>query len=372
MYDPTAPPPVRRRADASSITTLLLYLPLFLSSLLVIWLLSLLMPPVLDVVFVVAWLASGALMFYRPTEDVLARFLFKARRPTAAEMARLRPLWDHVTRQAGVDGSRYTLWIEDSKKINAFAAAGHIVTVTRASLQDLPPEQLTAVLAHELGHHVGGHAWSRLLGFWYALPARIVMRVVKAVVKFVFLVTAQVACLGALFFALIVGIVAVAVALAFPPALALFAVPLLLAWAGRRGELRADRFAAEIGYGPMALSALTGWQQRGDDDGRAPLVARLMATHPPLHERIRALEALVGFAESPAPPAPYGAGIPAPHGTPAPSGTPAPHGYGTPAPHSAPAPHGYGTPAPHSAPAPHGYGTPAPHGPHNPTGNSAS
>lgn len=216
-YDPTAPPPTRRGADSSSITTLLLNLPLFLGSFLVIWLISQMFPTGLDIVFVLAWLASGALMFHRPTERALARLLYKVREPTAAELARLRPLWDDVTRRAGLDGSRYDLWVEDSDQVNAFAAAGHIVSVTRKSLGGLPPEQLAAVLAHELGHHVGGHAWSGLLGVWYAFPARFVMAVVKFVVKFVFLVAAQIACLGALLFALIIGAVAVSLAVTFPP-----------------------------------------------------------------------------------------------------------------------------------------------------------
>ncbi|WP_324611209.1 M48 family metalloprotease, partial [Streptomyces sp. WM4235] len=311
-YDPGAPPAVRRGADSSSITTILLNLPLFFGSLLVIWLVSQLLPTGLDIVFVIAWLASGALMFHRPTERALARMLFKVREPTAAELARLRPLWDDVTRRAGIDGSRYDLWVEDSSQINAFAAAGHIVSVTQKSLNTLPPEQLSAVLAHELGHHVGGHAWSGLLGVWYALPARVVMAVVKFVVTFVFLVAAQIACLGALLFALIIGAIAISLALAFPPALALFAVPVLLAWAGRLGELRADRFAAEIGYGPLLLATFTDWhtQDADDDRGKQRLMDRLMATHPPLHQRIRALEP---FTAGPAGPT----GPPAPHGGPA-------------------------------------------------------
>ncbi|GAA0281746.1 hypothetical protein GCM10010302_19420 [Streptomyces polychromogenes] len=299
-YDPGAPPPVRRKADASSLTTLLLHLPLFLGSLLVIWLISQLFPSGLDVVFVLAWLASGALVFHRPTERALARLMFKFREPTAAELARLRPVWDEVTRQAGIDGARYDLWVEDSAEINASAAAGHLVSVTRRSLNGLPPEELAAVLAHELGHHVGGHAWSGLLGFWYAVPARCVMTLVRVITLLLFSVAS---CVAAILTLVILGLT-IAFAVTFPPALALLAVPFLLAWAGRRGELRADRFAAEIGYGPQLHAVFTGWQARGDDDGhlRQGLVSRLMSTHPPAHQRIRALEPFVSAPGGPAAP----------------------------------------------------------------------
>ncbi|MFF5702947.1 M48 family metalloprotease [Streptomyces sp. NPDC012794] len=306
-YDPGAPPPIRRGADASSITTLLLHLPLFLGSFVVIWLLSQLLPPGLDIVFVIAWLASGALMFHRPTERALARLMFKVREPTAAEMARLRPIWHEVTGHAGIDGSRYDLWVEDSNEINAFAAAGHIVSVTRRSLNELPEERLAAVLAHELGHHVGGHAWAGLIGIWYAFPARFVMGIVKFIMRGILFVVAEGTSCFAGILALIMLALAVTFAVTFPPALALLAIPFLLAWAGRRGELRADRFAGEIGYGPQLHAAFTGLQNDtngGADDGRLQqgLLTRLMATHPPVHQRIRALDPFVAAADGPAAP----------------------------------------------------------------------
>lgn len=100
------------------------------------------------------WLASGALAFHRPTEDLLARYLLGLRRPMPPEAARLEPVWREVTAVAGVDGAVYQLWVEESDDLNAYAAAGHIVGVTRFALEQLPSGQLAAVLAHELGHHM--------------------------------------------------------------------------------------------------------------------------------------------------------------------------------------------------------------------------
>ncbi|MDX3801406.1 M48 family metalloprotease, partial [Streptomyces sp. AK04-3B] len=293
---PNAPglPQVRRSADATSVARLLLNVPLFLGSLLVVWLISQALPSGLDVVLVVAWLASGALVFHRPTERGLARLLFKMRPPTGAELAALQPIWDDVTRRAGIDGSQYTLWLEDTDELNASAAAGHIVGVTRGAMRQ-PPQQLAAVLAHELGHHVGGHSWALLLGIWYAVPVRMFMTVVKFVTRFLFFFTAELSCLAAGVFVVVFGAFAVATFLAFPPAVVLYAIPFLLAWAGRQGELRADRFAGQLGYGPLLISVFAGWQAEGHDDAarKESPVARLMSSHPPLHQRIRALETFV-------------------------------------------------------------------------------
>jgi Zn-dependent protease with chaperone function len=43
-------------------------------------------------------------------------------------------------------------------------------------VQRLSPVQLEAVLAHELGHHLGGHPWASLLRYWYSLPATYVFQ----------------------------------------------------------------------------------------------------------------------------------------------------------------------------------------------------
>lgn len=290
-HAPVGTPEVRRGADSSSVTTLLLNIPLFLGSLLVMFLISLSMPSGVDVAFVVAWLASGALVFNRPTERGLAKLYFKMREPLGSELAVLQPIWYEVTQRAGVDGSQYDLWMEDTDELNASAAAGHIVGVTRGAMRSLPPQQLAAVLAHELGHHVGGHAWAGLLGHWYAVPARLVMSALRLVIR----VLAAISEVLAGLFVLFLGVLAIALLFTFPAALALYAVPFLLAWSGRQGELRADRFAGLIGYGPLLVSVFTAWHAAGADDDRRKqrTMARLMSTHPPLHKRIRAIETFV-------------------------------------------------------------------------------
>ncbi|MFD9042206.1 M48 family metalloprotease [Streptomyces bottropensis] len=290
-YAPPGTPDVRRGADSSSVTTLLLNLPLFLSSLLVMLLISLSMPSGVDIALVVAWVASGALVFTRPAERGLAKLYFRMREPLGSELAVLQPIWDEVTQRAGIDGSKYDLWMEDTDELNASAAAGHIVAVTRGAMRKFPPQQLAAVLAHELGHHVGGHAWSGLLGNWYAVPARLFMSALRLVIRGVAVVSEILAGLVVLF----LGAIAIGLLFTFPAAVALYAVPFLLAWSGRQGELRADRFAGLIGYGPLLVSVFTAWHAQGADDARrkeGPM-ARLMSTHPPFHKRIRALENFV-------------------------------------------------------------------------------
>ncbi|MFI5687803.1 M48 family metalloprotease [Streptomyces sp. NPDC051636] len=292
----------QRRTDATAVGALLLYLPNFLCSLFVVGLVSLFFGNLAFVV-ILLWLASGALVFHRPTESALARHLLRLRYPTPQERAKLEPVWREVTARAGVEGRNYELWVEDSDALNAVAAAGHIVGVTRFAMNNLPNGELAAVLAHELGHHVGGHAWSGLLGYWYALPGRIAWRVLKAVSTVAFHVSKAFGCLGVAFVVLGVGGLAVAtISTLYGLPLLILGVPYALAAVGRRSELRADEHAAALGFAPMLVGVLHRLHQQEEQEkaalaahnGGVPVeesaLAKLLSSHPDHHTRLHHLQ----------------------------------------------------------------------------------
>ncbi|WP_327691673.1 M48 family metalloprotease [Streptomyces sp. NBC_00461] len=292
----------QRRTDATTVGSLLLHLPNFLCSLFVVGLVSLFFGG-FGIVVVLAWLASGALVFHRPTESAIARRLLRLRHPTPQERAKLEPVWREVTARAGVEGRNYELWVEDSDGLNAVAAAGHIVGVTRFAMNELPNGELAAVMAHELGHHVGGHAWSGLLGYWYALPGRIAWRVLKAFSGFVFKVSSAFGCIGTAVVALVIGSIALAtISTLYGLPLLVLAVPYALAAVGRRSELRADQHAAALGFAPM-LAAVLDKLHRQEQHAQAALTAanggvrleegalsKLLSSHPDYHTRLHHLQ----------------------------------------------------------------------------------
>lgn len=292
----------QRRTDATAVGNLLLYLPNFLCSLLVVSMFSLFFG---DLAFLVitAWVLSGALVFHRPTESALARRLLHLRYPTPQERAKLEPVWREVTARAGVEGRNYELWVEDSDGLNAVAAAGHIVGVTRFAMNELPNGELAAVMAHELGHHVGGHAWSGLLGYWYAQPGRIAWRVLRALSVVVFKVSRAFSCFGIGFVVLILGSIAMAtISTLYGLPLLILGVPYALAAVGRRAELRADEHAAALGFAPM-LAAVLGKLHQEEQRQTAALAAlnggvppeesplsKLLSSHPDYYTRLHHLQ----------------------------------------------------------------------------------
>ncbi|MEU6083058.1 M48 family metalloprotease [Streptomyces sp. NPDC047108] len=267
-------------------------------------------------VVVLCWIATGLLAFHRPTERVVARHLLDLRYPTPRERDRLEPVWRAVTARAGVDGRAYELWIQDCDNINALAAAGHIVGVTRFSLEHLSSDHLAAVLAHELGHHVGGHAWTSLLGEWYSAPGRIGWAALRWLARHGPSIVRRLNNWVALVLVLAVGSVLIALALSYWfVLLALVVAPYPMAALSRQAELRADRYAAALGFGPM-LAEVLHTMQRGNSDaqhrsvaassgchgsrgiigaagnvqtGRLVLFDRLLASHPDYHTRLHHL-----------------------------------------------------------------------------------
>lgn len=238
---------------------------------------------------VALWAGSGALVFHRPTEERIARHLLRLHRPLPHERAVLDPVWREVTARAGVEGGRYQLWIEDSEDLNALAAAGHIVGVTRYALERLPRSQLAAVLAHELGHHIGGHAWAGLLGQWYGLPARSAWRALARV---------RVPAARAVSPTTVLAITAVAAYLAYRTLTATYGLPLLLlalpwlaAAVGRWAELRADAHAAGLGFAPMLTELLHRSLSEGETEAEeSRLLDRLLSSHPDHRTRIHHLQ----------------------------------------------------------------------------------
>ncbi|OPG01712.1 peptidase [Streptomyces sp. GKU 895] len=253
-------------------------------------------------IVVLAWLATGGLVFHRPTELAFARRVLKLRAPRPEEQARLDPIWREVTARAGIEAHTYELMVENSPELNASAVAGHVVSVTTYALNEIPSSNLAAVLAHELGHHTGGHAWAGLLGYWYSLPGRIAWTVTKFVARIALAIAAVLSWRAYFLVAFVIGMCLVGGFMAaWYLTLPLVLAPYLLAFMGRKAELRADQQAAVLGFAGQMTQVLHQLQAEEDRE-KAQIVAaghhlkepgtfaRLLSTHPDHHTRIQALE----------------------------------------------------------------------------------
>lgn len=300
----------QRGTDLTAWGSLILYLPHALCSFLVMLLITTALGTV-GPVLLIAWLLSGLLVFHRPTEGAIARHLLGLRHPTYQEGRALADVWREVCARAGVRAENYTLWVEDSEDLNAVAAAGHIVGVTTYALHRVPNGQLGAVLAHELGHHVGGHAWASLLGYWYALPARLAGLLLRGTARLALQVSAAFSGCALFivgFFLLMAALTTLGSLYGLP--LLLLGAPYLLAAVSRRSELRADQHAAALGFAPMLAAVLHQRHLVEDQRRRNPLPggqqrkagtghAKLLSSHPDHHTRLHALQPWLASGEWP-------------------------------------------------------------------------
>jgi Zn-dependent protease with chaperone function len=249
------------------------------------------------VLLVVLWILSGLVIFWSPMEDYLAKYLFRLRRPTALEQQKLDVAWRAVCSHVNINPQYYKLWVEESDSVNGLAMAGKSIAVTRWALNALAPRQLQAVLAHELGHHRGGHPWARLVAFWYALPGRLAVAFVRGVIRRASQVPALGCLIGAALLVSVAGMFLNSlwfhsgfgwVAYALMPII----VPIPLAWFSRRGELMADQVAADLGYARDTVAFLYDLQAQGEDVARRAAGWRgaVYSTHPSVADRITALE----------------------------------------------------------------------------------
>ncbi|MGR4853362.1 M48 family metalloprotease [Streptomyces sp. LARHCF252] len=292
----------QRWADVTALGSLALHLPHGAASLAVVFVVSYALGHLSNLPWWLlfgCWALSGALVFHRPCERLLARWLFGLRYPTPEEDGRVRPVWREVTARAGVDAGPYQLWIEESDEINAMAAAGHIVGVTSHSLRTLTPAQLAGVLAHELGHHTRGHAWASLLSLWYALPARLAWRLLlRSATRLGRLPTGAAAVVIGVAGAAVIALATTTYGLIFLP----LATPYLVAAVSRRSELRADEHAAGLGFAPQLMAVLH--QERDREESRRVtaaalgvafaregVITRLLDSHPDVHTRLHHLQA---------------------------------------------------------------------------------
>jgi Zn-dependent protease with chaperone function len=234
------------------------------------------------------------LVLIRRVEDVIVGGRTGLRRPTPAESQRLGPSWAAVTKAAAVDPRDYVLWIEKSRKINAYATAGHTVAVTESAVEKLCPAHLEAVLAHELGHHLAGHAWTSLLRYWYSFPALYTL----GFATYLSLALSTAIASGSVAMSVGVAAIVIGVAAGLIVTIPVLGIAVLIAvtapfgllWVRRLQEHQADFVAAQLGY----RTALVDLFQAAATPTTAVSSAQqkwqaLVATHPSYPERIRQL-----------------------------------------------------------------------------------
>lgn len=236
-----------------------------------------------------AWVAGAAVATW--PQERIQRAWYGYRDPTAEEHRRLAEPSRRVLRRLGLTAGRYRLMIATADGPNAPAVTGRTVVVTSYAVTRLPPDQVEAVLAHELSHHAGLPAIPVFCHTLLALPIRAVWWVLARIwtpvrrmwtiakrwhTPFGFLV----------FFVLTVAAAVIFAVLALPTGIALVGAG-LARLSTDRTEFLADAAVADLGLGPQLLATLEAAIAAGHT-GTDPL-ARLLPVQPLIVRRAQQL-----------------------------------------------------------------------------------
>ena len=230
---------------------------------------------------------AGAVLLFIPRVElaVMGAVAGASREPAEDERTRLERLLRSVGERAGFTTDRLVLRVQEDSGVNAAAGGGHLLFVTSGALA-LSDDELEAILAHELGHHRGLHPVLTAVVSWLRLPGVALAAVYGLLRRAVSVVGGVFGALGrvlALPLFLLLAIWQVAVMWLY------YAGELLATRAARISEHEADAAAARWGYAePLSRLYERLAPRQAQPSGR---LARLMADHPPLAERIERLRA---------------------------------------------------------------------------------
>src|SRR6266540_3610218 len=179
--------PPQRGIDVTAVATLVASLPWIVGSFIVVVMILWVVTGLLSIEFLLpplawVWVASGAVVFVPAAEPYIARRMLGLRAPSATEAAQIDAGWRNVAARAAINPNVYSVWVDDRDQLNACVPGGRFLSVPRI-ITHIPARQQAALIAHELGHHLGGHAWIRLLVQWYSAPARRLFRAYAAVFR---------------------------------------------------------------------------------------------------------------------------------------------------------------------------------------------
>ena len=169
-------------ASSSSILGLLLLVPLTVLCLLPLTLVAAAVLPGGAGLWTIVYFAGLPLLFVPGLEFVQARLVCPgSRRPTPDESARLTARRDRVLARVAADKRRrHRFRVSDDQRATAGGGGGSIVVVTARAINELPDDQLEAVLAHQLGHQVGARPFMALAHRWLVQPLEWAARVLAA------------------------------------------------------------------------------------------------------------------------------------------------------------------------------------------------
>jgi Zn-dependent protease with chaperone function len=289
-------PRQRRRVEPSALwafVPVVAMLPFTVLSLFIAWLPLGLITDVHFLWVLLAFAATGPLLFIRRFQVLVLTPVLGARRPTAHEEATIAPLWREIVMTGHLKPDRYVVRILPSDDLNAFACGGHLVVVTSFAVEELSTPELQGVLAHELSHHLGLHTVAITIGHWLSTPVVVLARIGVFFENVAIAARESYGRDSPVIDAITNTAATVIHALSWIFTAAIRASAALSNLVGHQSEFDADQRAVRMGYGRELSSALRRVLAAGQSPRPVGWRERIDASHPPARTRVARIEALL-------------------------------------------------------------------------------
>jgi Zn-dependent protease with chaperone function len=240
----------------------------------------------------------------------IVRASLQVRKLVIQEEQILEPHFREVLQRAKTE-RKFTLLIEEELFCNAFASGHSTIVLSRGLLQEIGPEQLKGVLAHELGHLLSGESlalsvlataespFKAINAVLYKVWNALVLRLFSYALRCSLLGKTTIAAFsaGLIFWMNAKHLLSTVLA----TALFLWALPWIdrlvnyfFSMISRFIEYKQDRYAFSLGYG-TGLRYFLNSIALDNPQSVSALDIMMGGTHPVIHNRIRRLERLEGL-----------------------------------------------------------------------------
>ena len=237
---------------------------------------------------------------FTPLGEKLQRFFEHARKiETKQEKKYLLPLFEDVYKQAkekNPELGKIELCIIDKMTVNACALGRRTIAVTKGAIETFSPDELKAMMAHEIAHILYGDSMARL---YMAVGNGVFTACVLIVQAFIFIAewverisNKRKDSYG--FWWVFIGLFKLLFTLVL--IVVQFLMKIVMSISNRRSEFRADLYAYELGYGEKLVAGfyLLEKMQLG---ANASIMQKMTANHPRITTRIERIETLLDQEE---------------------------------------------------------------------------
>jgi len=193
---------------------------------------------------------------FTPLGEKLLRFFEHVRKiETKEEKAYLLPLFQEVYTQAKENNpelGNIELCIIDKMTVNACALGKRTIAVTKGAIETFSPDELRAMLAHEMAHIMYGDSMARLytsVGNGIFTAFVLVSRAIIFIAEWIEMIASKARFSFAWFLITMVKLLFTLMLLVVQ-----FLMKIVISISSRRSEFRADRYAYELGYGEKLIA----------------------------------------------------------------------------------------------------------------------